>query len=197
MILSPLKVLELNKTHKFLENLCLRESTNPEGIVIELRVGQVHRIMGDSFLGADETGGKRYSPKMETLANIEKDGNKPFTIKPGEYYLVTTMEKVGSPNEKIKYDQNYPEAYLVPKISPRSSLQRGGVSLHFTGTNPGYMGELTFGIGNQGNQDFTFELGARMFCVEYHPVIGDIARAYTGQHQGGRVTSGGAQEKQN
>ena len=128
---------------------------------------------------------------------MTKDGNKKFTIKPGEYYLVTTMEVIQSPAEKIKYDKLLPEGYLVPKIFPRSSLQRGGVSLHFTATNPGYKGELTFGIKNQGSQDFIFELGARMFSVEYEAVIGDIKRAYSGQHQGGRVTSGGKKEIQN
>ena len=48
-----------------------------------------------------------------------------------------------------------------------------------------------------GNQDFIFELGARMFSVEYHTVAGDIKRAYSGQHQGGRVSSEGNLEKQN
>ena len=197
MILSPKIILELNKEHKLLENLCKRELTNPEGVGFDLRVGQVHKLIGDSFLAADETGGKRYSSKTIKLYDIKKDGHKRVIIKPGDYYLVTTMEKVNSPSEKIKYDPNFPEAYLVPKISPRSSLQRGGISLHFTGTDPGYHGELTFGIKNQGDQNFSFQLGARMFSVEYHVVYGDIFRAYDGQHQGGRPTSGGKEEKQN
>jgi len=196
MILSALKVLELNEKYNLIGNLSGREK-NPEGTVIDLRIGQVHRIIGDSFLGADETGGERYSPKTKTIGDFKTDGHKKFTINPGEYYLVTTMEVIHSPPEKIKISGDLPEAYLIPKISPRSSLQRGGISLHFTGTNPGYKGELTFGIKNQGDQYFTFELGARMFSVEYHAVVGDIARAYSGQHQGVRVTSSGEKEKQN
>ena len=193
MILSALKVLELNEKYNLIEGLSEREKENPEGTVLDLRIGQIHNIIGESFLGVNE----RYSSKIETIGDIKKDGNKKFKIKPGEYYLVTTMEVIHSPAEKIKYGDSLPEAYLVPKVCPRSSLQRGGLSLHFTSTNPGYKGELTFGIKNQGNQDFIFELGARMFSIEYFAVIGDIKRAYSGQHQGGRVTSYGKKEVQN
>src|SRR3989344_3883769 len=193
MILSAVKILELNEKYNLISGLSERELNNPEGVVIDLRVGKIHRIIGGSFLGVEE----RYSPKIETIADVSKDGNKRFIINPDEYYLVSTMEIIHSPAEKIKYDDKFPEAYLVPKISPRSSLQRGGVSLYFTGTNPGYKGELTFGIKNIGSQDFIFELGARMFSVEYHAVVGDIKRAYSGQHQGGRVSSQGEIEIQN
>jgi len=133
MILSALKVLELNSKYNLIEGLSEREIENPEGTVLDLRVGQIHNIIGESLLGVVE----RYSSKIETIGDIKKDGNKKFKIKPGEYYLVTTMEIIHSPSEKIKYDEFFPEGYLVPKIFPRSSLQRGGVSLHFTGTNPG------------------------------------------------------------
>lgn len=193
MILSALKVLELNSKYNLIEGLSERELENPEGTILDLRVGQIHNIIGESFLGINE----RYSSKIETIGDIKKDGNKKFRIRPGEYYLVTTMEIIHSPAEKIKYDESLPEAYLIPKICPRTSLQRGGVSLHCSNTNPGYKGELTFGIKNQGNQDFIFELGARMFSIEYVAVVGDIKRAYSGQHQGGRVTSDGKVEKQN
>ena len=70
-------------------------------------------------------------------------------------------------------------------------MQRGGISFHATKTDPGYKGKLTFGIKNQGKNKFVFELGARMFNIEFEPVIGEIKRVYSGQHQGGRVTSGG------
>lgn len=193
MKISALKILELNEKYNLIENLSERELTNPEGTVLDLRIGKISKIIGDSLLGVEE----RYSSKTETIGDISKDGNKRFTIKPGEFFLVTTMEILSAPAEKIRYDDFFPEAYLIPKISPRSSLQRGGVSLHFTGTNPGYKGELTFGIKNLGDQDFHFELGARMFSVEYEAVVGDIKRAYSGQHQGGRITSDGNMEKQN
>jgi len=193
MKISSLKILELNEKYNLIENLSERELENPEGSILDLRVGQIHKIVSDSLLGVSE----RYSSKTETIGDVNLDQHKKFTIKPGEYYLVTTMETINAPIEKIKFDENFPECYLIPKIMPRSSLQRGGVSLHFTGTNPGYKGQLTFGVCNLGKEDFHFELGARMFSIEYEPVLGEIKRAYSGQHQGGRVTSQGQKEIQN
>ena len=197
MKISSLTILELNEKYNLIEGLSERELNNPEGSGIDLRVGQVHRIVGDSFLGADDTGGRRHSPETELVGDLDKDGPKQIMIKPGEYFLVTTVEVVNSPAEKIMYHDSLPEGYLIPKVWPRSSLQRGGVSFHATKIDPGYKGNLTFGIKNLGNSNFTFELGARMFNIEYEVVVGDIARAYSGQHQGGRVSSGGKEEVQN
>ena len=197
MKISAVRILELNEKYGLIEGLSERELNNPEGSGIDLRVGQVHKIIGDSMLSADGTSRERYSSKTELLGDIETDGNKSIIIKPGEYVLVTTMETIFSPSEKIKYDEFFPRGYVIPKVWPRSSLQRGGVSFHATKTDPGYKGKLAFGIKNQGPEDFTFELGARMFNIEYEPVIGEINRAYSGQHQGGRVTSQGEREIQN
>ena len=197
MKISALKILELNKKYNLIENLSERELNNPEGAGIDLRVGEVYEITGDSFLASDNSSRERYSPKIKLIGDISKEGNKIITLEPGQYFLVTTMEIIYSPAEKIKYDKDFPEAYLKPIIHPRSSLQRGGVSLHFTKTDPGYKGKLTFGIKNLGEHDFRFELGSRMFNVEFEPVIGEIKRAYSGQHQSGRVTSDGKTEIQN
>ncbi|MCL5729976.1 MAG: hypothetical protein M1165_00195 [Candidatus Pacearchaeota archaeon] len=197
MKISSLRILELNDKYNLIEGLSERELNNPEGSGIDLRAGQVHKITGDSFLGADGTSRERYSSKTELLGDVEKDGNKLITLKPSEFVLVTTMEVIHAPAEKIKYEESFPEGYIIPKVWPRSSLQRGGVSFHATKTDPGYRGKLTFGIKNQGSENFSFELGARMLNIEYEPVIGEIKRAYSGQHQGGRVTSQGQKEIQN
>lgn len=197
MKISAVKILELNTQHNLITDLAERELNNPEGSGIDLRVGSVHRIVGDSFLAADGSSRERYSPKIEELGDVEKEGNKLIIMKPNEYFLVTTMETVHAPAEKIKFDVFFPEGFLIPKVWPRSSLQRGGVSFHATKTDPGYKGKLTFGIKNLSNENFNFELGARMFNIEYEPVLGDLKRAYSGQHQGGRVTSRGQKEVQN
>lgn len=197
MKISAVKILELNKEHNLIENLSERELNNPEGAGIDLRVGEVYELAGDSFLAADNSSRERYSPKIRLMGEVSKDGNKIIIIEPGQYLLVTTMEVLHSPDKKIKFNKDFPEAYLKPIIYPRSSLQRGGISLHFTKTDPGYKGKLTFGISNLGEHDFRFELGSRMFHVEFEPVFGEISRAYSGQHQGGRVTSDGQKEIQN
>ncbi|MBR9702249.1 hypothetical protein GOV13_05005 [Candidatus Pacearchaeota archaeon] len=197
MPLSAVKILELNKKYNLIEGLSDRELNNPEGCGIDLRVGRVERIIGDSFLGADNTSRERYSPKTKTIGDIKEDGNKLIVMKPGDYYLVQTMETISSPKEKIKYDDNLPARFLMPVVYPRVSLQIGCVSWHGTKTDPGYTGTLTFGIKNQGEHDFKFELGARMFNIVFHEVYGEIERVYSGQHQGDRITSQGETEIQN
>lgn len=198
MILSAVKVLELNNKHNLVQDLCDRELNNPEGCGFDLRVGRVERIKGDSFLGADKEDSKnRYSPVTELLGDIETEGNKEIIMKPGDYLLVQTIETISSPNNLVLIDEKIGEKYLMPLVFPRSSLQRGGVSFHATKTDPGYTGKLTFGIKNLGEYDFRFELGARMFNVVFHVVNGDMKRTYSGQHQGGRITSQGAVEEQN
>jgi len=118
-------------------------------------------------------------------------------MKPGEYYLVRTIETINCPSEKVLYGKGLSPGYLMPNIYPRTSLQRSGISLHCSITNPGYSGPLAFGLKNNSEQEFTFELGARMFKLIFEPVVGEIKRTYSGQHQGGRITSSGQMETQN
>ena len=192
MVLSGLKVLELNKKYRLVSGLSEREQFNPEGSDLELRVGQVENIIGPGFLGIED----RVTPKTKIIASIERDGKKKIKMKPGQYYLVKTIETVNVPSKKVSLEKNMPPRYLSPDIKPRSTLQRCGIILVNTTTNPGYIGPLIFGMYNAGNQDFKFELGARMFKIEFREVIGEIKRAYAGQNQGGRTTSQGKKEKQ-
>ncbi len=193
MILSALKVLELNEKYNLIEGLSERELENPEGIDLELRVGRVEKICGESFLGVVD----RYSPKTEIIGDIEGEGNKRITLHPREHFLVRTIEKINCPGEKILYQSGEPKGYIIPDIKPRVSLQKGGISLACSTTNPGYSGQLVFGISNNSDYNFDFELGSRMFKIYWQTVVGDIKRAYSGQHQGGRVTSNGKTEIQN
>ena len=143
MPLSSLKVLELNEFLKgqgklpLVEDLCERELNNPEGIELELRVGRVEKIVSGSFLGVKD----RNSPETELIGDIKTDGNKKILMRSGDYFLVETIEKINCPAEKVKYDENFLEGYLMPNIFPRTSLQRSGISLHCSTTNPKYSGQ--------------------------------------------------------
>jgi deoxycytidine triphosphate deaminase len=192
MIISALRILELNERYHLIDGLGERDSLNPEGIDLDLRVGKVEKIVGESFLGVTE----RSSALTTIIGDVEKDGNKQIRMEPGDYFMVSTIEKINCPSEKVVYEQGYPAMHIIPDIKPRVSLQKAGVSLHCSTTNPGYSGKLVFGIRNGSKYPFTFELGARMFKIYWQTVIGDIKRPYTGQHQGGRSTSQGEREVQ-
>jgi len=203
MILSGRRVLELNERYNLIEGLSMRESGNPEGIDLDLRVGRVERIVGSSYLGIED----RASAVTELVGDI-KNGSKRIVMKPGDFFLVETMERINCPENPIVYEDGALPRLIIPDVRPRVSLQKGGIGLHCSTTNPGYNGPLWFGLSNNNRSDFLsrlfnrrkgnfeFELGARMFKVYWQSVIGNIYRPYSGQHQGGRITSQGQTEVQ-
>ena len=191
MPISALKLLELNKRYNLIENLSERELENPEGVGTDLRVGEVYQAIEPGFLGVEE----RHTPEIKKIADIN-NGDKKVVLNPGSYVLVKTIERVNIPSEKIVLEKWKAAKYLMPVVFPRSTLQRCGIALFRTKTDPGYSGELTFGLANLGKQKFVFELGARMFNIVFEPVVGELGRAYSGQHNLGRV-SGGITEVQN
>src|SRR3989337_3494686 len=172
MIIGPKKLLELVKRIQWVEDLAERELTNPEGAGFDLRLGEVHEIFGDAFLGVEE----RQTPKVKTVVKHKKDKKQKITIKPNEFYLISTIEKVNLP-------QN-----ITANFKPRTTTFRSGLFLRTGNAAPGYRGKLTFGLKNEGPVPVTLELGARVVHVQFHWVDGG-GSMYRGQWQHGRITT--------
>ncbi|MBU3913263.1 MAG: hypothetical protein KKB21_04855 [Nanoarchaeota archaeon] len=189
MIISAAKILELNEKHNLIENLSEREMNNPEGVGFDLRAGEIFKISGEGYLGVVD----RKSPEIEKIADL-KNGDKEIVLKPGEYILVKTIEKVNLPGEKIDIDGT--NSLMMIDAYPRSTLQRCGVYFRATKTDPGYSGELTFALANLSCCPFRLELGARFANIVFKQVLGDLSRAYCGQWNNGRVATE-TREKQN
>jgi deoxycytidine triphosphate deaminase len=170
MILSPKKLLRLVKTKKLVEDLSERELTNPEGAGFDLRLGEVYKISGKAFLGETH----RQTADIESVAKFGK--NKSIKIKPGDFYLVKTIEKINLPID------------LSAVILPRTTTFRSGLFLRTGPIQPGYQGELTFGLKNEGPIIVEIELGARFAHVIFHEIKGSGSK-YRGQWQGGRVSA--------
>jgi len=172
MILGPKKLLQLVKTQKLVEGLSERELTNPEGAGFDLRLGEVYKITGKSFLGITE----RKTADID-LVEQYKDGQKrSITLKPGDFFLVKTIENVNVPQD------------LTGNIKPRSTLYRSGLFLRSGNVAPGYCGGLTFGLKNEGSVPVTIEMGARIVHIQFEEVKGG-GSMYRGQWQGGRITA--------
>src|SRR3989344_7883381 len=109
------------KTEKLIENLSNRELKNPEGVGVDLRLGAVYKITaGGAFILRDRVKGLGYrnGVKTEVIAQYQKRGRqKEIMIKPGDYYLVSTLETINTPED------------LMPVIFPRTSLFRAGLLL--------------------------------------------------------------------
>ncbi|MFQ5452528.1 MAG: hypothetical protein ACE5DQ_03115, partial [Candidatus Paceibacterota bacterium] len=94
MIIGPKKLLKLVKVKKLVKGLARRELTNPEGAGFDLRLGEIHEITGGkAFLGITE----RETPKVKRIAKYNPKKSSTFVVKPGIYYLMTTVEEVGLP----------------------------------------------------------------------------------------------------
>ncbi len=166
------KLLELVEKERLVEGLCERELTNPEGNGFDLRLGELFTISGKGFLGETE----RKTCDIKSVAKYEKGGKHSVVVKPGDFYLFKTIEKVNLPNN------------LVGFFKPRTTMQRMGIFLRSSQAAPGYSGELTFAIKNLGPCEVEIEMGARvihMMCAE----IKGKTNLYRGQWQGGRVTT--------
>jgi deoxycytidine triphosphate deaminase len=175
MILGINELHKLVKENKLVEGLCERELNNPEGAGFDLRFGEVYQLFGDGFLGIEE----RKTPDAKLIAQY--DAQKPeaenfFVFKPQKYYLVKTIEKVNLP------------VTLSGIILPRTTMFRSGLGLFNGIVQPGYQGELTFGICNLAKSNIKISFGARIVHITFHEVLG-AGNQYRGQWQGGRVTT--------
>lgn len=172
MILGPKKLLALVKTKKLVEHLSPRELKNPEGAGFDLRLGEVYKIRGKAFLGITE----RHTPEVKLVSKYEEGKKASIKIKPGDFYLVKTVEAVNMPYN------------LTASITPRSTTYRSGIFVRTGNVPPGYRGGLTFGLSNEGKATVEIEMGARFVHIQFHEVKGG-GSLYRGQWQGGRVTT--------
>ncbi len=177
MILGIKELHKLVDERKLVENLCDREINNPEGAGFDLRLGEVYELLGDGFLGVEE----RQTPEIKLLAKYDSekiDDDNFFIFEPGKYYLVKTIEKVNLP------------VNLSGIIFPRTTMFRSGLGLFNGVVQPGYSGELTFGVCNLGQSKIKISFSARVVHITFHEVLGE-GNQYRGQWQGGRVATGG------
>lgn len=164
-VLGYEEIKELIKTKKLLENI---DENNIQPGGVDLRVKYIYRLKNGGFLGVKN----RRTPDVEIVAKYK--GEK-FNLKPNEFVLVETMEKVNMPSD------------ILAIILPRSSLFRCGVSLHTAVVDPGFIGTLTFGMKNLSEYPFEIEIGARIGQIVFEEVKGN-SKLYDGKYQGGKVT---------
>ena len=172
MILGPKILLNLVKKQKLVENLSERELTNPEGAGFDLRLGEVYKIKGEAFIGEEE----RKTPEVELVQSYKKGERRIITVKPNDFYLTKTIESFNMPDN------------LIANFKPRTSTFRSGLFLRTGNVAPGYQGEVTFGIKNEGPVDVMIEMGARFVHVQFEEIRGK-GNKYRGQWRGGRVTT--------
>jgi deoxycytidine triphosphate deaminase len=172
MPIGPKILIKLVKSVKLVENLSDRELRNPEGAGFDLRLGEVHKISGKGFLGITE----RKTPGSKLVKKYDISKVSSVIVKPGQQYLMTTLETVTLPLD------------ITANIWLRSTLYRSGIILSGGNVAPGYSGKISFAFFNSGKSIVEIELGARIVHIIFFRVEGG-GRTYRGQWQGGRVTN--------
>ncbi len=176
MILGIKELHKLVKEIKLVEGLCDREMNNPEGAGFDY-----------GFLGVEErktptakliAKGKEACAADAEITGVVDETEDSFVFKPGKYYLIKTMEKVNLPTT------------LSGIIFPRTTMFRSGLGLFNGIVQPGYSGELSFGVCNLGQADIKVSFGARVVHITFQEVLGE-GNQYRGQWQGGRVSTEG------
>ncbi|RLF57562.1 MAG: dCTP deaminase [Thermoplasmata archaeon] len=159
MFLGKKEIINRIKNQNLIENF---DENNIQGAGVDLEIEELHKVKSGGFIGINN----------RILPELEKESI--FIIKPMEYYLCITKEKVNMPND------------LVAFIFPRSTLFRCGVSLKTAVVDPGYKGRLTMGIKNESKYEFKLERYARIAQIVFCEVKGETS-AYSGRYQGGRI----------
>jgi len=161
MILGHHELKRLINEIKLVENADLE---NVQGAGIDIRAAQFYRLQTPAKLGVVE----RILPEMKEITDEQ------VFVKPNEYIMIQTMEKVNMPLN------------LAARMLPRSTLQRSGIYLYHALIDPGYHGKLTFGMKNIGHHDFEIERGSRIAQIMFEEVHGKT-EAYDGRYQGGKI----------
>ena len=156
---------QIKQKQPLIENVD-EKNIQPSGV--DLRVKCIYRLKNGGYLGVEN----RKTPDVEV---VTKENGEKIILRPNEFVLVETMEKVNMPNN------------LSAIVLPRSSLFRCGVSLHTAVVDPGYIGTLTFGMKNLSNFPFEIEIGSKIGQIVFEEVRGNV-KLYNGKYQGGKVT---------
>ncbi len=169
MLLGIEELRKLIEGVSLVENLLESEFKNPVGTGFDFRVGEIHQIYGKSYVGREG----RITPQTKIIAS-HKEASAHHILRPGEYCLIKTIEKVNLPSD------------IIAVFYPRSSFHRSGIHILTGLADPGYKGELTFGISNMSEHDFVLEMGARIAHALFFRISG--GSPYRGKWQGGRMT---------
>ena len=145
MILGHSELTKLIKTDNLITGLSARDQKDPEGCVFDLQLSKIYELKGRAFLGIDE----RETPELVEVASYDPQKRSSFIFKPGNYYMVKTVEVVNMPEN------------IAAVVKPRTTTFRSGLYLRAGFINPGYSGTLDFAIKNEGPIDVEIELGAR------------------------------------
>ncbi|MCK9262574.1 MAG: hypothetical protein WDA72_01045 [Desulfomonilia bacterium] len=165
-------------TRPLIEHIGIDQIEQIEGTTADLRLGAIYRPQGRASLMR----GKRITPRIEKVMDVEETPDGVYLVSGGEYLLFQTIEQVNMPRDVFAY------------IRPRTTLIRSGIPLETAFISPNYQGRLTVGMKHQGPAEVEIQMGFRILCIAFYPIDGR-AVPYRGIWQGDRVSTNGEEER--
>ena len=160
-----------------IENISQEQISKIEGTTVDLRLDEAFELEGGARLAVKS----RTTPKIKTILD-EWSKNQFLTIKPNEFILVQTMERVNIP------------ASILADVRNRTTLFRCGLYLKTAYISPNYQGVLTFGLKNLSSFPVEIERGFRIACISFTQIEGESV-PYQGVWQGKRASTDGQEER--
>lgn len=152
---------------------------------LDLHIGDGAKIWKRQAAGAELTltvGRFNYAESAGAyLEDVRIEGGK-FLIRPGEFLLVLTREKVF-----LK-----PESTIMAWVQGKSSLARMGLQVHLTAPtiHVGFKGHITLELLNSGGCTLAFEVGKSLVCQLIFQRVGGVPDRQQGSFQGQQSVTG-------
>jgi dCTP deaminase len=107
-------------------------------------------------------------PMEELTELVDKPGDEPFILHPGEFVLGQTLERVTLPDD------------LVARLEGKSSLGRLGLLIHSTAgfVDAGFSGNLTLELSNVANLPITIYHGMPIGQISFMRMDGPVEHPY-------------------
>jgi dCTP deaminase len=150
---------------------------------VDLRLGKtVTAFRAPTIM--EQVDGRRFDPHADSAGDLMQSFDlklAPMALKPGDFFLAHTMERVVIPTD------------LVGVVDGRSSMGRLGIMVHITAgyIDPGFRGQITLEMHNVGPLTVLLRPGDRICQIRFHRMARAAEHPYAGKYQGdkGAVSS--------
>ena len=112
-----------------------------------------------------------FEPSYLNPAGYDLRSTDKLVIKPKQLRLVATLESI------------HLGLGLMATLHIRSSLAREGVIGSFAAVDPGFRGQLTLNLHNEGQNAVTIRNGERIVQIVFHKLGNPATRGYDGVYQ--------------
>jgi len=159
--LGTFKSKSVKNVKPLIENFDKDAIVKPEGTTFDVRLDKLFELKNVDNLGNTYTPELLVSGRITANSTeISPDGKQIYSIYPNKPYLVTTLERLNTPNN------------IFPMCNRRTTMFRSGLIMQMTNVSPGYRGYLSFMIYNVLNHIVRIQRGFGIASIAFFTIDG-------------------------